>query len=54
MSGTDLPMTINQPEIMLMLKTLGFRVILRCRFQIYNRISKINNVFVDISCPVFN
>ena len=40
-SGTNLPMAVNQPKIILMLRKFEFRAIHRCEFQIYNQISDI-------------
>ena len=37
-SGTDLTMSINNPEILKMLRKSGSRVIHRCKFQICNQI----------------
>ena len=37
-NGTHLPMDINQPEMIIMLRKLEFRVIDRRRFQIWIKI----------------
>ena len=46
-SGTNLTMSVAQPKIIQMLRELGPRVINRCKLQVCNKISQIdNNLFV--------
>ena len=53
-SGTNLIIATPQPEIIQMLRKLESMVIHRCRLQICNQISRIdNNIFV-IQCTIFN
>ena len=53
-SGKNLPMDLNQPGVMLKLRKLGFGVIHCCRFQIWDQVLQIHNIFVDIRCKIFN
>ena len=49
-----LTMAITQLNIIQMVRTMRPRVTHRCRFQIWNQISHINNIFVDIRCSILN
>ena len=51
---TNLTMAIPQPEIIQMLRKLGSKVIDRCRLQICNQISQIDNNLLVIWCTIFN
>ena len=51
-SGTNLAMAVTHPEILQMLRKSDSRLIHRCRFQIRNQISHIDNTFAGIHCPI--
>ena len=53
-SGTNKTMAVHHPEIMEMVRKSESRVIIRCKFQIWNQISHIDNLFFCIRCQIFN
>ena len=53
-SGTNLTMAISKTEIFQMLRKLGSRVIHKCRLQICDQISQIDNNLFVIRYTIYN